>query len=130
MSPAAWPDLVALALTGVPLDAAGAAPAGGSGGGPADPEVIAAALAAAGWDAEAIRAHALAELASGRGWPHIVDPSARRGTSPAQFWAVVKDVRRVLGLETLAVAAPSRRTVLDADERRLLADLPPHHVAH
>lgn len=130
MSDVDWLVLISLALVGEDAARRGGGDTDASIGNGVDTDAIAGGLVASGWDAEAIRAHALAELAAGRSWPHVVDPQARRGVSPAQFWAVLKDVRRSLGLETLTVAAPSRRTMLDADERRLMADLPPHHVAH
>ena len=39
-------------------------------------------------------------------------------------------VRVELGLDALAARPPSGRTALTPDERRLLAEVPPHHVPH
>lgn len=92
-----------------------------------DPDALRAALAAAGWDAGRLGAHAAARRARGEPWPHPVPDALRRGLGAAQFHAALARLRGDLGLDAVEVRPPSRRTALDADERRLLADVPPHH---
>jgi UTP--glucose-1-phosphate uridylyltransferase len=54
------------------------------------------------------------------------DPAELGELGPAQAHAVLNQARQAMGVwETLP---PSERSELDADERRLLADKPPHHV--
>lgn len=84
-----------------------------------------AALAAAGWDAVRIGAHAHA-VAGAEPWPHPVPADARGSIGAAEFHAALIRTREALGLAVLTVLPPSTRTRLDADERRLLADAPPH----
>lgn len=85
-------------------------------------------LTRVGWPPQRIAAHAAAERAAGRPWPHPVDPAERGGLGPAQFHAALASLRQELGLDGLVAAPPSARTTLTADERRLLADAPPHSV--
>lgn len=117
MSPG-WHRALAFALTGERLDIAeqdAPRPAG-----------LVAELSALGWDAEALAAHALAALARQEPWPHPVPADLRAGLGAAQLHAALGSVRAALGLEVLERRAPSNRTRLDADERRLVADVPPH----
>ncbi|MDR3070627.1 MAG: hypothetical protein LBU38_06430 [Propionibacteriaceae bacterium] len=84
-------------------------------------------LGKAGWPVARIRAHALARLVAGESWPHPVDLSLVRAVGPARYAAALESARRTLGLWTLTELPPSTRTDLNADERRLLADVPTHH---
>lgn len=59
-------------------------------------------------------------------WPFPWSDADRAGLGAAQLHAALREARRVLGLEALVVRPPSQRTHLNADERRLLADVPPH----
>ena len=79
-------------------------------------------LAARGWDRE--RIHHVAHGTSP--WPFPLADADRAALGSAQLFAALRDARRRLGLEVLEVRPRSRRTHLDADERRLLADVPPH----
>ncbi|MDR1266254.1 MAG: hypothetical protein LBK42_12025 [Propionibacteriaceae bacterium] len=110
-----WGSCLALALTG----AVTALPKVGS------PGAVLAALAELGWDRAAIAGHARAVTAAGRPWPHPA-PEASARFGPARWQAALDESRRLLGLETV-VRPPSRRSTLTADERRLLAERPPHH---
>lgn len=61
------------------------------------------------------------------GADHLVPADLIEGIGAAQFWAVLADLRRALG-----VAAPGASPVmadrpLTTDERRLVGDRPPHH---
>ncbi|MDR0286004.1 MAG: hypothetical protein LBI33_14120 [Propionibacteriaceae bacterium] len=109
-------SLLAYALTGEPL----ALPATW------DTAALLAALAAAGWPAERLGSHARARWEVGLPWPHPLPPDSLGGIGAAQWYAGLQAVRTALGLE-VEVRPPSRRTSLTADERRLLADVPPHH---
>lgn len=89
---------------------------------------LAADLVSAGWPPERVAAHARATLASGEAWPHPIPDALRAGLGAAQLLAALRRVRAELGLAALESRAPSRRSALDADERRLIADAPPHHL--
>ncbi len=117
MTPAPWHRALGLALTGEELDA-GVQDA-------FDADAAVAALAASGWDAPRISEHAHA-VAQAAPWPHPLTREQRGGIGPAEFHAALLRVREALGLAVLTVLPPSTRTRLDADERRLLSDVPPH----
>lgn len=71
----------------------------------------------------AIRAH-LSERRARREPPPRVPDELRAGLAPAQFAGALTALRQILD------AAPTRvgaARALDADERRLQADVPPHH---
>lgn len=112
-----WHRALAWALTGEALDLPDRpAP---------DADALVAELARHGWGAERVRTHAL-EAAGVTPWPHPVPDALRAGLGAAQLHAALGAARARLGLDVLAAAPPSRRTKLDADERRLLAEAPPH----
>lgn len=92
-----------------------------------DPAAAVALLAEAGWDATAIREHAQAAIAEECVWPHPVPESLRAGCGAAQLHAATVTVRRLLDLQTLEVRPPTTRTRLNADEQRLMREVPPHH---
>lgn len=111
---APWHAVIGLALVGERLDL-------GLQERP-DAAALVADLAARGWDRDRIDA-----LAHGTSpWPFPLSDADRAGLGSAQLFAALRDARRALGLEVLEVRPRSRRTDLDADERRLLADVPPH----
>lgn len=83
-------------------------------------------LATRGWDAGRLCAHARQASADGA-WPHPVPDAARVGLGAAQLSAAIGRARARYGLTALTVLPPSRRVGLDVDERRLLADRPPHY---
>lgn len=85
--------------------------------------VLLAELAERGYDRD--RVAAIARDAST--WPFPVPDADRAGLGPAQLSAAVRAARQALGLEALEVRPRSGRTALDGDERRLLADVPPHY---
>ncbi len=89
---------------------------------------VAEALRSAGWTPDRVAAHAHAVLDAAGVWPHPVagDVIARYGA--ARFYAALTDLRQRLGVWTLATLPPSHRTTFNADELRLLAEVPPHHV--
>lgn len=120
MTDAPWSDVLAFALTGEWL---GLLPGAG-------PEVDAliGQLGAAGWAPDTIADHARAVQEAGRPWPHPVPTDRRSSLGAAQFHAALARLREQLGVDGLVTQAPSGRTALNADERRLLAEAPPHAV--
>ena len=112
-----WHRALGLALTGEELDVGVQERF--------DARAAADALADAGWDAPRIAEHARA-LAGVAPWPHPVAAGRRGGIGPAEFHAALIRTREALGVDALDVLPPSARTTLNADERRLLADVPPH----
>ncbi len=89
------------------------------------------ALAAALDDGEAGRGERLrkqiaARRSTGAGWPFPVPPELMAGLGAAQFAAALADLRAHLDLDRTRQPVLNSRP-LDADERRLLSDVPPHH---
>jgi hypothetical protein len=92
-----------------------------------EPAALVVALAEAGWTAERIGDHARAELAAERVWPHPIPAVLRADCGAAQLAAALGGARALLDLTTLETRAPSTRTRLNADELRLMREVPPHH---
>ncbi len=115
-----WHAALAWALVG--HDVGLAEPADGP-----DPEQLAHDLAAAGWPASRVRQHAVDLLAAEQPWPHLIPDPVRAGCGAAQLLAALGRTRALLGLDALETRAPTARTRLDADEVRLLRDVPPHY---
>ncbi len=115
-----WQASIAYALIGVELvlDEAG---------GP-DARAVVAALVENGWTAKQIGAHVREVVAAEHSWPHPVPERLRHGCGPAQLHALITEARGLLDLTTMEVRPPSRRILLNPDERRLLDEVPPHHV--
>jgi len=90
---------------------------------------VCALLADAGWTPQRIHDHARQTLTDEQPWPHAVNADVVAGLGAARFLAALGQARQTLGVWTLEVEPPTRRTALDADERRLMAEVPPHHVA-
>ena len=84
-------------------------------------------LAARGWDHAAILGHAADVVAAGGLWPHPVPPDLRRAVGAARLHAALAQVVSELGAGNGPVVAHGSRP-LDADERRLMAERPPHHL--
>jgi len=108
--------LLGYALTGceLPIDS------------PAGPEELLAALEGAGWPAQRVRDQAYSLWEQEQPWPYPLPPDRIHQVNAAQWYAILGQVRTLLGLDVVHLP-PSHRTTLTADERRLLADLPPHH---
>ena len=112
-----WHSAIAYALTGEALDL-GVQPA-------PDLAEMKDKLDATGWPPVRIADHARATV--GRTpWPHPVPDALRAGLGAAQLHAAIRGARDRFGLAVLTVLPPSRRTQLDRDELRLVADVPPH----
>jgi hypothetical protein len=92
-----------------------------------DAAVLVADLAAIGWDADRIGDHARETAAAEQPWPHPVPAWLRQDCGAAQFHAALARTRVLLGLVTLETRPPSGRSRLNADEERLMREVPPHH---
>ncbi|MGV8910116.1 MAG: hypothetical protein ACOH1Y_14135 [Propionicimonas sp.] len=114
-----WQAALAYALVGCELDL--------DESGHPDPEALVAALAGAGWPAGQIDEHARGLVAAEESWPHQVPVGLRAGCGAAQMAAALRAARTLLGLAHLEVRAPSGRRKLNADELRLMREVPPHH---
>ncbi|MFV0452663.1 MAG: hypothetical protein ACK5LS_10565 [Propioniciclava sp.] len=83
-------------------------------------------LASHGWDHGRLQDQA--RRAGDQGcWPFPIPRPLRAGLGAAQLRSAIQAARAALGVDTLTVLPPSRRTGLTADERRLLNDVPPHY---
>ncbi|GAB3922357.1 hypothetical protein GCM10011575_14020 [Microlunatus endophyticus] len=76
---------------------------------------------------EALQARIIGRVQQDEPWPYEVPDDLRAGLGAAQWWAALSQLRR-----RLAVGPQPDRPVLsdrkpDADEQRLLRDVPPHH---
>jgi hypothetical protein len=82
------------------------------------------ALAERGWPSERIVAVAHGRWDREEEWPF---PASRDvlAAGPAQWYALLGHARSLLGLDGVS-QPPTTRTALNADERRLLSDAPPH----
>jgi hypothetical protein len=85
---------------------------------------VLAALERAGWPAARIEAVARTRFEVEEPWPFPVGREVV-AAGPAQWYALVAEARTLLGLDG-EVQLPPTRTALNADERRLLSDVPPH----
>ncbi len=121
-------DALGFALTGAWLDLS-PDPAAGFPDPVSGADGLLALLAAAGWTRDRIADHASAEQTAERAWPHHIPHDRRGGLGAAQIHAALASARTALGLDGTLATRPSGRTRLNADERRLLADVPPHSVA-
>lgn len=93
---------------------------------PIDPGDPLAGLASAGWDRDALHRHADRVRSAGGVWPHPVAEELRLRVGSARLLAAVQAAQTALGLLGTP-ARPAAARPLTADERRLLADVPPHH---
>lgn len=89
-------------------------------------DVMLDAMGCLGWTCAAIAHHVVQMRADETAWPHHVPAALRDGLGAAQFHAAVLKAREALDLEEHRVP-PSGAKLTEAD-RRLLADVPPHHV--
>ncbi len=113
-----WHEALAWALTGQRFDLKADAP---------DTVELLAQLAGLGWPTERIRRHAGEIIENGGHWPHPIPAELRQGLGAAQLAANIALARKECQLEALVMLPPSPRTELDADERRLMAEVPPHY---
>lgn len=122
MTPArlAW-LAIGLALTGQRLDPPEAASW--------QAEEVVAWLAGQGWDAAALAAHREQVRDFHGQWPHRLPDDLLEGLAHAQYTALVAQVRSLAGIDGLHTTVHTGPRVIGPQERRLLAEVPPHHVA-
>jgi len=84
-------------------------------------------LARQGWDVVRLEERARAVRQAGQRWPAAVGADRRGGMGAAQFQALLRQVLLVLGLDHAAPVLRDATTPMDAVDRRLVAELPPHH---
>lgn len=82
------------------------------------PAVLLTELAALGWSGERLRAAARHD--------HQPPQELRAGLGAAQYAAALAELRRLVGATGATTRVSSGRTALGAEDRRLLADRPPH----
>lgn len=75
---------------------------------------------------DGLRAMITARRGSGKPWPFTVPDDLRAGLGAAQWLAALAAVRDRLGLDRRPSRVPTDQ-LPDADERRLLREVPPHH---
>jgi hypothetical protein len=83
-------------------------------------------LARLGWGAERLAALRQEQMNKRLPWPFPVDLEARRELGFARFDALLAEVRKQMGLAGTSSRGQALVRPLNADERRLLADRPPH----
>lgn len=91
-----------------------------------EPAKIAKALEVAGWSSARIQTIRDAAIGAGDSWPFVVPSAARGRLGAAQLLAASKVVAAELGISP-EVRLRDRGMALDARDRALLADRPPHH---
>ncbi|QDP98028.1 hypothetical protein FOE78_20895 [Microlunatus elymi] len=115
-----WHEALAYAITGQRLDGLGTQPT-------PDLQVVAAAIAdRSDGGPDGLRELIRQRRAAGEPWPYPVPAELRQGIGAAQWIAALNALRQRLDLDNPERPVLSDRAP-DADERRLLADVPPHH---
>lgn len=113
-----WGEALAWALTGERL----ALPATAA----AEPAEVVAALAGLGWPAPRLAELSAQRRAAEEPWPFPPEPALLRELgSAAAYLAALAECERLVGATGLTSAVLADRP-LDAAERRLMADVPPH----
>lgn len=111
-----WARLVGHALTGEDLGPSGLSSSG--------PQEIVDWLTSRGWDAQRVAESRAACQRDERPWPH---PPTLPVPSWSQFHSLLAQVRALTGTDGLHATVRTGPRVLGPDERRLLAEKPPHH---
>lgn len=75
---------------------------------------------------EAVRERVRAAQQAGP-WPYVIPDDLRRGLGPAQLAAAWRATVTAVGAQTTNARPVVTDRALTADDRRLLADRPPHH---
>lgn len=74
-----------------------------------------------------VRAHAVEARAGAETWPYEIPAELREGLGAAQYAAAWTALTTALGPLTANARPVLTDRALTADERRLVADRPPHH---
>lgn len=91
-----------------------------------EPVLLADELAALGWDAKRLQELRGERMESQQAWPFVVDVEVQREFGFARFSARLAQLRELLGASGKVEVPPAASRPLNADERRLAADRPPH----
>jgi hypothetical protein len=91
-----------------------------------DADAVVTWLGECGWDRARLRRRCEVVHAAGARWPTPIAADRRGGLGAAQFQAAVREVLLALGLDHPAPVLRDAATPLDAGDRRLMAELPPH----
>lgn len=83
-------------------------------------------LSALGWGGDRIRGLRRERMEQRLPWPFPVAPELIAEVGFARFAALLADLRDALGVSGRLEASPAPSRVLNSDERRLVADRPPH----
>ncbi len=83
-------------------------------------------LSALGWGTERIQQLRGERMEQRLPWPFPVAPELMAGVGFARFAALLADLREALGISGRLAASPAPERALNPDERRLVADRPPH----
>ncbi|GEM_PF-685789 len=121
---------VSLALVGEDVVlATGAAGERAAGESPAvtTPQQVAEALDRAGWSAARVAELRRECQQNERAWPFVVDRELLAGVGFARHGAVLKETRRLLGVDGLVPSVHRGPRVIGPAEQRLLNERPPHH---
>lgn len=94
--------------------------------GSVDAEALAGELALLGWDAERLHQLRSERMAAQQAWPFVVDVEVQRAFGFARFAARLAQLRELLGASGKVEVPPAPTRPMNADERRLAADRPPH----
>ena len=92
-----------------------------------DAAQIVAWLARHGWSCGRLEQRARLMREAGQRWPAPVSAERREGLGAAQFQARTRQVLLELGLDHARPVLRDASTPMDAADRRLVAELPPHH---
>lgn len=79
-----------------------------------------------GWGRERVQQLRRERMEQRLAWPFPVAPELMAGAGFARFAALLADLREALGVSGRLAAPPAPRRALNPDERRLVADRPPH----
>lgn len=93
----------------------------------ASPQELADALVGAGWNAERLQQLRGERQEQEEPWPFPVERELLATAGFARHQSSLKEVRRLLGVDGLVPTRHLGPKVLGPAERRLLADVPPHH---
>ncbi|GAA1395440.1 hypothetical protein [Luteococcus peritonei] len=107
---------VSLALVGERIDGAAE-----------DPQRVVESLAAAGWPAERVQQLRQTCQDEERAWPLAVERDLLAAVGFARYGAVLKEVRRLLGVDGLVPTVRRGPRLIGPAEQRLMAERPPHH---
>lgn len=91
------------------------------------PEELVVCLAERGWSSSRVAELKAEYLAAGDRWPTQIPAASARPVGSAQLHAWLSQCVQLLGLDAVDAGVRDAHQLLDAEDRWLLADRPPHH---